>query len=132
MFTLVFFFPSPISSVFFFPSLVYTDQNPVTAYEPIGRQLGGCHGDTVGGACARCTTNLLRFEMGVTSTSPPSLWTYELTNAQISHVTASVARRGGTAQKQKCCRPFSGRAVSSAKGFYTRHLAHTAPPLFRG
>lgn len=65
--------PSPASSVFFISSLVYTDQNPVTAYEPIGRQLGGCHGDKVGGACASCTTNLLRFEMGVASTSPPNL-----------------------------------------------------------
>lgn len=57
--------PSPTSSsVFFISSLVCTDQNPVNAYEPIGRQLGGCHGDTVGGACASRTANLLRFDMG--------------------------------------------------------------------
>jgi hypothetical protein len=74
MFTLIFFFPAALaSSIFFISSLVYTDQNPVTAYEPIGRQLGGCHGDRVGGACACRTTNLLRFEMGVANTSPPSL-----------------------------------------------------------
>lgn len=57
--------PNPTSSsVFFISSLVCTDQNPVNAYEPIGRQLGGCHGDTVGGACASRTANLLRFDMG--------------------------------------------------------------------
>lgn len=57
--------PSPTSSsVFFISSLVCTDQNPVNAYEPIERQLGGCHGDTVGGACASRTANLLRFDMG--------------------------------------------------------------------
>jgi len=66
MFTLIFFYPpSPTSSsVFFISSLVCTDQNPVNAYEPIGRQLGGCHGDTVGGACASRTANLLRFDIG--------------------------------------------------------------------
>lgn len=57
--------PSPTSSsVFFISSLVCTDQNPVNAYEPIERQLGGCHGDTVGGACASRTANLLRFDIG--------------------------------------------------------------------
>lgn len=73
--------------------------------------------------------------MGVARINPPCPLTYELTNAQTSHVTASVAQRSGTAQKQKCCRPFSGRAVSSAKGFCSRYLARTAqiqtipPPL---
>jgi hypothetical protein len=63
--------------------------------------------------------------MGVANINPPSPLTYELTNAQTSHVTASVARRSGTAQKQKCCRPFSGRVVSSAEGLRSRYLART-------
>jgi hypothetical protein len=83
--------------------------------------MGGCHGDEVGGACARLITNLLRLGLGVASICPPSPLTYEVTNAQTSHVTAFVARRGGTAQKQTCCRLFSGRAVTSAKGLYTRY-----------
>lgn len=115
----------PPSSVFFISSLVCTDQNRVAAFGPMGREEGGCYGDVEGGACARRSSNLLRLTVGGTSPSPPSTQTYEATNARICHVTTSVARRGGRAQKQKLYRPFSGRAVSSAKGFTARHLSRT-------